>query len=237
MDWMIEEYSLDRASDKENILREFYPLLKSISSQLQRDETIGWLADRLKLREEVVRGVLSNIDSSSHDRPRDESEGDRSIESQTGELIEEIFFQSLILHPDQFEEAVEVLNVKDFASEANQDLMRGLQELHENDRDFSGENWIDCVDEERTSYLAGLLSYNEESRLAEGTDPVEVARKIKRLDSAQRERAELLRELAQQDRDEGAGELDEAKKVLLEEVRDLKSQEQSSVTSTDSEGE
>jgi DNA primase len=232
MDWMIEEHSLDSASDKESILREFYPLLKSISSQLERNETVGWLADRLKLREEVVRGVLRKIASSGSNQSRgDRSTEERDVKTKTGEQIEEIFFQSLVLHPERFEEAVEILNVKDFAAEANQDLMRGLKQLHQSDRDFGGENWMDCVDEEYQSYLAGLLSYNEESRLAEGTDPVNIARKMKRLDSAQRERVELMRELAKQERNEGAGELDEAKKVMLEEAENLKFREQSSAKS------
>lgn len=230
MDWMVEEHSLDSASDKEEILREFYPLLKGISSAIQRGETLAWLAERLRLSEDVVRKVLNRFGSSRNKRrnsDRDE-EAEATIKTETGELIEEIFFRSLAQHPESFEEVLDLLSVKDFEAKANRRLMNALVDLRQSEQSFDGENWMEFVDDELSGYLAGLLSWNEASHLAEGTDPVEIAKKIERLDSARRERTELLRELNEQDETNGPGELDEAKKALLEEVSNLKSRENSS---------
>lgn len=223
---LIEEYSLGNAESKERILREVQPLLSNLSSVVKREEMVSLLAERVDLREEVVRGVLERQrkdDSSERTKPQSASEG---VKKRTGELIEEVFFRSLIQHPEQLEEVLDLLSVEDFVADRNQELMSALFDLQESDRSFGGENWMDFADEEYSAYLAGLLSWNEESRLAEGTDPIRIAQKIKTLDSTRRERAELSRELARQDDQIGAGDLDESKKLLLEEVTNLKSREE-----------
>lgn len=227
-DWMENKYTLDNAENKEKILREFYPVLRSISSDIKRDEKIGWLSDKLKLDEKVVRSFLKRVykketGSSRTSRSSGEQETEQKLKNQSGELIEEIFFRSLVQNTEKFGEAVEILQPKDFSAKANRDLMRALKEIESEDLSFSGENWIELVDESRKSYVAGILSWNEISRIAEGTDPVEVASKIKNMDAAKRESDELMQELAQQDERQGAGELDESKKILLEEVMNLKS--------------
>jgi DNA primase len=238
-DWMVEEHSLEDAGSKETILKEFYPVLTAIDSEVEREETLGWLAEELGLREEVARNTLRKFhdqNRSSSSRPEsDEEQTSESMKRQTGELIEEIFFRSLVHHSENFEEAMTVLVPSDFVSETHQDLLRSLKELAESERGFSGENWMEFVDDRHSSYLAGLLSHNEESRLAEGTDPVEIANKIKTLDSAKRERAALLRELAEQDSESDPGTLDDAKKGLLKEVMNLKTREGSVGSESESE--
>lgn len=228
-DWLCEEHSLDNAESKERILEEFAPLIQGISSRVRREEKIGWLADRIGLRESLVRQTLQD-QSSSQSRSRPSARNGRdtnNVKTGSGELIEEVFFRSLVSNPERFEESLNQINVKDFAAEANKSLMRALLQIRESAERFSPENWLDRLSEDQRRYLAGILSQNDDSRLAEGLDPVEVARKLKTLDSAAREMDELSRELAQQDDRNGPGEFDESKKVLLKEVMNLKAQEES----------
>ncbi|MFB6346009.1 MAG: DNA primase [bacterium] len=230
-DWLVEAYSLDDAASKEKIMEEFTPLVRSISSRVKREETISWLAEKLELRESLVRKSLQDQDSSSSKKPGSQtrptaSHDNNSVKGGSGELIEEVFFRCLVFNPDVFEDVMDLINVKDFAAETNKELMRALVEIRENGEQFTPENWLDHIPEDKRRYLAGILSQNDESRLARGLDPLEVARKLKTLDSAERELQELSRELAQQDDRNGPGEFDESKKVLLKEVMNLKAQEE-----------
>ncbi len=222
LDWLSEQHPPDTTSGKLAILEEMVPLLRQLSSRLQQEEKVQWLADELRLSPDLLLERLS----SSADAP----EGDdfqRALKNRSGQTIAELLFQSLHHHPDQLEAVLDRLTVKDFSTERDRELMRALKSIQQSDAAYSPPAWMRQLPDDFGSELAALIVEAEGSEIARSLDPVRVADKMK-VDAARREGQKLARELS--DQDSGSpGSLDAAKRALLRQMQEMKVRETESM--------
>jgi DNA primase len=206
---------------KSEVLREIIPLIQALPEEVKREEKALDVAGELGIREDTVVELLNrDVDS---DTSGGSSLTDR-IKGQSGTTIEEFFFRCLGDKPEAFGEVMEVVALKDFSDARSKKLMEGLRQIERSEDDFSVDRWMDELDDDLVSYLAGILNREETQEAAERIEPIQVARKLKS-DSARRERARLHQALREEDENTGAGELDEAKKSLLKQTMEMKQQE------------
>lgn len=218
-DWLAEETDPGTARGKETILKGLVPLIANLSTEVRRREAVAWLASRLSVEESLVYDLLSG----RRGDPDDGSVRDR-LKRQGSQTIEEVFFRSLAFHPEAFEEALERVEAEDFSDPRSRHLLEALEELRRDEVDFSPEAWMDRLSGEASEYLAGLLSWSDESRFASGIDPLKVAEKL-RVDASRRERGRLARTLSERDSGTEAGRLSEEKKELLRRTLENKLEE------------
>lgn len=228
-DWLTSEVSPDDADGKEKILKEMAPAVMGIESDIRRREKIDWLSGRLRLEADFVRDEILSSQSQSGPDKAGPSDITRKIKEQTGETIDEVFFRSLASNPGQFEEALEFLSVNSFQSERSRRLMKCLKEIQESDRSFTPRMLYDMAPDKDKGYLEQLFVSGDSSKFAEGTDPVNVAKKIQKLDSSRHERDELAREIMQHEKEGGSGTLDETKRELLRQIVKHKSNEETTI--------
>ena len=219
--WLTEEHDPDQAEGKTSILKGMASLIRSIDSEVQREEWIRTLASRLGVQDDTVLTVL-NRDAKKNSSSASGSLTEK-IKRSSGATIEEIFFRCLGAHPEKFEDVLEILSRKDFQDDRSRTLMKSLQSFQHEGKSFSVEKWLDRIPEDLLSYLAGLLNREDAPELNR-IDPVQVAKKIKQ-NSARRERGRLAEALQQQDKTSGAGQLDKVKKDILKETTEMKRRE------------
>ncbi len=217
-EWLTGENDPGTAGGKETILKALVPLIASLPTEVRRREAVGWLASRLSVEESLIYDLLSGRSAGPEGSVRDR------LKRQGSQTIEEVFFRSLAYQPDRFEEALDRVEVEDFSDPRSRRLLEALGDLRRDDAAFSPEAWMDRLSGETAEYLAGLLSWDDESRFASGIDPVEVAKKL-RVDASRRERGQLARTLSERDSGTEAGQLNEEKKELLRRTLENKLQE------------
>jgi len=219
--WLTEEHDPEHAEGKTRILEGMAPLIRSIDSEVEREEWIRNLASRLGVQDDTVLTVLNR------NTKRNSSSGSSTltekIKRTSGATIEEIFFRCLGAQPEKVEDVMGLLSRKDFQDERSCTLMKSLQSFQHEGSSFSVEKWLERVPEDLLSYLAGLLNREDAAELNR-IDPLQVAKKIKQ-NSARRERSRLAQALEKQDQSSGAGQLDEVKKDILKETTQIKRRE------------
>lgn len=220
-EWLAEEHNPTQAEGKTKILQEMAPLIRSIKSEVEREEEARSLAGKLSVPDETVGRIINR--NSRKSKRKGTSNLEQKIKRNSGATIEEVFFRCLGNQPQQFTAVMELLSRKDFQDDRSRALYKSLQQFNRDGESFSVQSWLNRVPDDLLSYLAGLLNQEEAQELSR-IDPLEVARKIKR-DSTRRERGKLAETLQEQDKDSGAGELDDFKKEILKETMKMKRRE------------
>ncbi len=213
--WLEESSDASGMHLEQELVEDVAGLINEVDSDLRRARLVAWLAETIGVEESVIKQEL---------RRRSTGEGTPdSRESPGGTVQRRLNLEQLLFHrlgdrPEALETVVSELSLKDFRDDRHKELFRGLLTLHKRGDTLEMDRWRNEISMECNEYLSGLLSWTPEDEMKDPPSPEDLVKSLRNLQS-RRERGELARSLAEQDRDGEAGRLDEAKKALLREAQ------------------